>query len=155
MEKAIILKNLVDFYNSRAYTHRYIFGIIWKGCVYMVKADSGLLAFVLKLDKASRGNGYALRFKPNNTIRNLLISHGATMLCSAEMFNELVKDSKYNKGEVFEKLVTEYYGQTWEKDNVPFTDDGDLTVDGIAYQIKFESATFINEKQMLRMRAGQ
>ena len=43
------------------------------------------------------------------------------------------------------------FGQIWEKDNVPFTDDGDLTVDGIAYQLKFEKATFINEKQMMRM----
>ena len=61
--------------------------------------------------------------------------------------------SKYNKGEVFEMLVTQHYGQTWVKDNVPFTEDGDLTVDGIAYQIKFEKATFINEAQMFRMSA--
>ena len=77
---------------------------------------------------------------------------GAEILCSAEMFEMLCNESKYNKGEIFEKLVTERFGQTWEKDSVPFTDDGDLTVDGIAYQIKFESASFINEKQMMRMR---
>ena len=48
-------------------------------------------------------------------------------------------------------MVTEFYGQTWEKDNVPFTEDGDITVDGIAYQIKFEKATFTNEKTLARM----
>ena len=61
--------------------------------------------------------------------------------------------SKYNFGEVFEKLETERVGQTWVKDNVPFTEDGDLTVDGIAYQIKFEKATFLTEAQALRLRA--
>ena len=122
------------------------------GNIYMIKAKSDVLAHVLKLDKASRGNGYALRFKPNNSIKTLLISMGAEILCSAEMFATLCNESKYNKGEIFEKLVTERFGQTWEKDSVPFTDDGDLTVDGIAYQIKFESASFINEKQMMRMR---
>ena len=147
-----IFGNLVTFYNSRAFTHNYIFGIIWKGNLYMVKTTSELLSAVLKLDKASRGNGYSLRFKPNRSVKELLLGQGATLLCSREMFEELVKNSKYNKGEVFEKLVTEYYGQKWEKDSVPFTDDGDLTVDGIAYQIKFESASFISEKQMLRMR---
>lgn len=62
----------------------------------------------------------------------------------------MFKDSKYNRGEIFEKMVTELNGQEWEKDNVPFTDDGDLTVDGIAYQIKFEKATFTSEKQLAR-----
>ena len=47
--------------------------------------------------------------------------------------------------------MTESFGQVWEKDNVPFTEDGDLTVNGIAYQIKFEKATFTNEKTLARL----
>ena len=56
-------------------------------------------------------------------------------------------------GEVFEKMETEKAGQTWTKDNVPFTIDGDLTVDGIAYQIKYEGATFTNEKTLAKLTA--
>jgi hypothetical protein len=67
------------------------------------------------------------------------------------MFETLVEESKYNKGEIFEKLVTENFGQEWTKDNVPFTKGGDLTVNGIAYQIKFEKATFTNEKTLARL----
>ena len=152
MVNNIALKEMVRFYNHHAFTHNYIFGINFHGNIFMVETSSDILCQVLKLDKASRGNGYALRFKPNNKVRELLMTEKATFLCSAEMFCDLCDESKYNKGEVFEKLVTEYYGQTWEKDSVPFTDDGDLTVDGIAYQIKYESASFINEKQMMRMR---
>lgn len=151
----LALKNsMVKFYNSKAYTHEYIFGVVYNHKVYIIHANSKVLCQVLKLDRASRGNGYALRFRPNRAVRELLISMGAEVLCSAEYFNELCKASKYNKGEVFERLVTEYYGQHWEKDSVPFTDDGDLTVDGIAYQIKFEGASFINEKQIERLRAA-
>ena len=152
MKNITLFNKMVEFYNSKAYTHNYIFGFNYKGNVYMVKTTSKILAYVLKLDKASRGKGYSLRFKPNNTIREMLLAEGAELICSVEMFKSLVADSKYNKGEIFERLVTEWFGQEWEKDNVPFTDDGDLTVDGIAYQIKYEQATFITEAQMMRMR---
>lgn len=152
MEKNVALfRKMVEFYNTNAFTHNYIFGFRFCGNIYMVKVTSEILEAVLSLDKASRGAGYALRFKPNKAKKALLLAQGAEILCSEQLFDEMVETSIYNKGEIFEKLVTEINGQTWEKDNVPFTDDGDLTVDGVAYQIKFEKATFINEKQMLRM----
>ena len=149
-----LFRSMVGFYNSHSYTHSYIFGFRAAGNIWFVVATAELLPSLLKLDKASRGAGYALRFKPNKGQKALLLSLGAEVLCSEKYFDELVASSKYNKGEIFEKLVTEHFGQTWEKDNVPFTDDGDLTVDGIAYQIKFEKASFINEKQIERMKAA-
>lgn len=152
MEKNVALfRKMVEFYNTNAFTHNYIFGFRFDGNIWLVKVTSEILETVLKLDKASRGAGYALRFKPNRSIKSYMLSLGAEVLCSEQLFDDLCNDSKYNKGEIFEKLVTEINGQTWEKDNVPFTDDGDLTIDGIAYQIKFEKASFINEKQMLKM----
>ena len=150
------LKNLmIEFYNTNAFTHNYIFGFRMAGNIWYVTVTAEILPELLKLDKASRGAGYALRFKPNKAQKILLMSYGAKVLCSELFFDELAENSKYNKGEIFEKLVTEMNGQTWEKDNVPFTDDGDLTVDGIAYQIKFEKASFINEKQMHKMMAEE
>lgn len=145
-------EKMVKFYNTHAYTHEYIFGFRFNGNIWLVKVTSEILPYALILDKASRGAGYALRFKPNRAVKTMLMSYGAELVCSEKLFDELCESSKYNKGEIFEKLVTEMNGQEWEKDNVPFTDDGDLTVDGIAYQIKFEKASFINEKQMMRMR---
>lgn len=150
MTNITIFEHMIDGYNTRAYTHEYIFGFEYKGAIYMSKADSSVLPFVLCLDRASRGAGYALRFKPNNGQKMVLMA-GAEVLCSKEFFEAEVASSIYNAGEIFEKLVTEKFGQTWVKDNVPFTQDGDLTVDGIAYQIKFNKATFINEKQLARL----
>lgn len=155
MKNSALFETMVEFYNNHSFTHSYIFGFRFNGNIWLVKTNSQILPYILKLDLASRGAGYALRFKPNKAIKTLLLSKGAEIVCSEQLFDATVKESKYNKGEIFEKLVTEKAGQTWEKDNVPFTEDGDLTVDGIAYQIKFEKASFINEKQMMRMAAGE
>lgn len=151
MKNATLFYSMINRYNKKSYTHHYIFGFYFKGNVYMVVADSKILAYILKLDKASRGQGYSLRFCPNTDQKLMLIGMGATVLCSTEFFNMEVANSRYNKGEIFEKMVTEYFGQEWTKDNVPFTEDGDLTVDHIAYQIKFEKATFTNEKSLARL----
>ena len=142
---------LINEYNRLAYTHNYIYGFEYKGVVYAVTTTNEIMPYILKLDKASRGAGYSLRFKPTNAQKVLLISYGAEVVCSIDYFNGVVAETKYNKGEVFEKMVTEAYGQEWKKDNVPFTDDGDLTVNNIAYQIKYEKATFTNEKSLTKM----
>ena len=145
--KEVIKKMLQDGYNNKAFTDSYILGFILDHVVYMTIADRNMTDRVTCLDRASRGQGFSLRFKPNKA-QKMLLMPGATALCSDELFNGLVTDSKYNRGEIFEKLVTEHFGQAWVKDNVPFTIDGDITVDGVAYQIKFEKATFTNEKAL-------
>ena len=142
--------NLIDRYNAVAFTHEYIWGFIYKKNVYMAITSSDVMPFVTCLDKASRGAGYALRFCPNAD-QKIALMPNAELLCSETYFNEQVASTKYNKGEIFEKMVTEFFGQEWEKDNVPFTEDGDITVNGIAYQIKFQKATFCNEKSIANL----
>lgn len=144
---------LINEYNRLAYTHEYILGFAYKGVVYAVNVTADILPYTLKLDKASRGAGYSLRFKPTNAQKLMLIAKGAEVVGSVEWFKNEVASNKYNIGENFERIITEKNGQTWEKDNVPFTIDGDLTVDGVAYQIKYENATFTNEKTLARLTA--
>lgn len=142
--------NLINRYNAVAFTHEYIWGFEYKGNIYMAITDASVMPFVTCLDKASRGAGYALRFCPNAQ-QKLALMPMATLLCSKRFFEDAVAACKYNKGEIFEKMVTEHFGQVWEKDNVPFTEDGDITIDGIAYQIKFQKATFCNEKSIANL----
>lgn len=142
--------SLINRYNAVAFTHEYIWGFIYKKNVYMAITSSDVMPFVTCLDKASRGAGYALRFCPNAD-QKIALMPNAELLCSETYFNEQVASTKYNKGEIFEKMVTEFFGQEWEKDNVPFTEDGDITVNGIAYQIKFQKATFCNEKSIANL----
>ena len=148
MQNEVIKKMLQDGYNDVAFTDEYILGWTADHVVYMAVCGRELVDRVTCLDMASRGAGYALRFKPNKSQKMLLMTCGAVALCSEKYFNDMVAESRYNRGEIFEKLVTEKFGQVWEKDNVPFTEAGDLEADGISYQIKFERATFTNEKSL-------
>lgn len=151
MANEIIKKMLQNGYHNLAYTDQYIMVYALNGTVFFTVCDSHIVDRVTCLDRASRGAGYALRFKPNRAQKMLLMSENATPLCSVKFFDDMVTMSKYNKGEIAEKLVTEYYGQEWEKDNIPYTEAGDITVNGIAYQIKYEKATFTNEKSLKKM----
>ena len=57
-----------------------------------------------------------------------------------------------NYGKAFEKLITEYFGQVWEDDHIPFWEAGDIELNGQAYQIKYDRCNFCNEKQMLNFK---
>lgn len=150
MTNTALFQNLINRYNAVAYTHNYIWGFSYMGNIYMAITTAEVMPFICKLDKASRGAGYALRFCPNKAQKVMLMA-GAQVLCSEKYFNELVAESKYNNGEIFEKLVTEHFSQVWEKDNIPFTQAGDIEVEGVAYQIKFQRATFCNEKSIANL----
>ena len=151
IENTALHLEMIRTYNEMAFTHKYIWGFIYKKNVYMAITDESVLPFVTCLDTSSRNSGYSLRFRPNNNQKIALLP-SASVFCSEKYFNEVAKESKYNKGEVFERLITEYYGQKWQKDRVPFTEDGDITIDGIPYQIKFQQATFCSEKSLLNLR---
>ena len=129
MVKMVTLAKMVKFYNSYAFTHNYLIAFNWKKMVIVAYVNGSDLENITTLDKASRGAGNALRFKPNMAQKNWLMENCETfVLCSVENMEQLFESSKYNKGEIIEKLITELFGQVWEKDNIPFTEDGDLTV---------------------------
>ena len=145
------LENLVNQYNELSFTHNYIFGFNDGKSVKMAYGTSDDLVNVCCVDYASRGCGNALRFCPTKAQKETLRNREVITLCSREELENQFQNTKYNRGEIFEKMVTELFGQVWTKDNVPFTKDGDITVNGIAYQIKYERATFINEKTLAHL----
>ena len=151
MDNPALLASMLDRYTAHAFAHQYIFGYADRKNIYVSFADETILPFVCTLDTASRGAGCSLRFKPTKAQKELLKVKKTFILCSEKYFNECVDASKYNAGEVFEKMMTEYYGQKWEKDKRPFTEAGDVEVDGIAYQIKYNRATFANEAGLARL----
>ena len=142
---------LINRYNELAYTHKYIWGFTLNHTVYMAFTDSSVLPFVTTLDMAGRNQGFSLRFKPNKEQKMFLMAH-AEPLCSEAYLEGLFASTKYNRGEIFEKIVTEHFGQVWVKDNIPFTEAGDIEIDGIPFQIKFQKATFTNEKTLANLR---
>lgn len=147
MNNPTIQAMLINGYTEKAFTHNYIFGFPYRGIIYMAYGTANDLPYITKLDRSSENQGYSLRFKPDMGQRQYLLPN-AEPLCSVEYLESLFATSKYNRGDLFEKLVTEKFGQEWHKDNPDFTKAPDVVANGIPYQVKFYKATFTNEKTL-------
>ena len=136
-------QTLINTYRKYSVADSYILGFIVNHMLYMLEVDEIMPRF-LNVEEASRNQGENLRLRLKKAHKAQLLKKSPICLGSADC---LIAD-KYNKGEIFEKMVTEYFGQTWQKDNVPFYIDGDINVDGRKIQIKLDSATLMNTKQI-------
>ena len=77
-----LFEKMISRYNELSHTHNYIYGFYFQNNVYMVEATAEVMPYILKLDKASRGAGYSLRFCPTNAQKTFLLTKGAQILCS-------------------------------------------------------------------------
>lgn len=151
MTKAILKMAMLNYYNKTSASHKYILGFDYNNNIYMITVSTKIIQSIIRLESTGR-DGYALRYKPNNKIKTYLLTLGAIVLCSTEYFNHIVNTTKYNKGEVFERLITEYYNQEWCKDNIDYRVQGDININDTEVQIKYERATFITEGQVKRQK---
>ena len=159
---ADIYETLFAAYRKNSVTSHFLLGFTYYGEMYVVEADYDLLYAVCKLDKASRNNGFSLRYAPTYDKKLMLINHGARKLSdyTKEQFkadcNKAKAEHNYNKGEVFERHIFHICNQPWHKDNRPFFTHPDIYIDGIGYQIKWERATLCNESTIAKLlRQGQ
>ena len=143
MTKTTLIRN----YRKYSVADSYILGFIYDKMLYMLEVAEIAPRF-LNVEEASRNQGENLRLRLKKAHKVSLMKKQPICLGSADCLNA----EKYNKGEIFEKLVTEYFGQVWKKDTVPFYKDGDITVNGKKIQIKLDSATLMNTKQIARLR---
>ena len=120
-------------------------GFIYNHVLYSAVPTETQLFNMVTVEKASRNQGYALRLRIRKDHKIALLTK-ATPICSERYFNECVASNIYNKGDNFEKLVVENAGQEWHKNGTPMTAGGDLAVDGVQIQCKFDGATLSNEK---------
>ena len=139
MTKETMIRN----YRRISAADAYILGFADKGQLYMAESTSVPPRYI-SFEQASRGQGYSLRLRLKKAWKTQLLKK-AICLGSAE---GLTADTKYNKGENFERIVSNYYGIEWHKDNEAFTKCGDISVNGVEIQIKFDGATFTTESTL-------
>ena len=142
MTKATMIKA----YRTYSAADNYILGFVYEKMIYMVRVAE-IMPRYLNVEVASRNQGENLRLRLKKAHKEQLLKKAPICLGSADCLNS----DKYNKGEIFEKLVTEYYGQTWKKDTIPFWVQGDININGEEVQIKLDSATLMNTKQMAKL----
>ena len=161
MANEAVKKYLIDSYNEMAYTHNYIFG--WKdtkaNVVYAIRVMTAedLLPWITKTDRASSKNGgtIQLKFKPNKAQKAILLTEATQIdiICSVDYFEECFKNSHQNRGQIFESMIASFYGGVQSKQkNAKFTDCGDIIINDIHYQVKFEKATFTDERTIQNLR---
>lgn len=159
MANEIIKKYLVDGYNKVTATHSYIFGWAEQGVIvgYKVMDAEKLLAWITTTDTASKKNGgtVQLKFKPNKAQKLMIATEAVEVkiICTEEYFENIRANStgkEKNRGYIFERLACEAFElEQNTKSNAKATDCGDgRSADGIEYQIKFNTATFIDEKTL-------
>ena len=136
-------------YNKNSAAHTYYFGFIVAGILYAICGMSfEELSAYFKMDRASTAKGgfAKIRIRANTADLKALLPK-ALMIGSADLLN----DPHWNKGEMFEKIITEMFtADKWVKDSVPFFVDGDATINGEKVQIKLNGAELTNEKILKR-----
>ena len=107
----------------------------------------------LKLNRASskRGGAQRIRIRLSKAVKLQLIAMGAEQLGAETL---LTGNDHYNKGERYERIITERAGQTWTKDSVPFYVAGDLALNGEQIQIKLDGATLVEETTLYKLLAA-
>ena len=139
-------------YARKTAAHKYALGFIYQGRLYVVVLSFAELSRYFKLDRASskRGGFAKIRIKLTSADR-------AELSATAELIGAeslLTADPKHNKGENFERELTERWtAETWVKDSVPFWVKGDITVNGEEIQVKLDGAELTNEKILTRLGA--
>ena len=137
-------------YCARSAAHKYALGFVFGGCLYVITLSFAELSRFFKLDRASskRGGFAKIRIKLTSAER-------AELAKTAELLGTeslLTKDAKHNKGENFERELTERWTtETWVKDSVPFWVAGDIRVNGEEIQVKLDGAELTNEKLLSRL----
>lgn len=144
-------EKMISIYHLYSASKKYIVGFVRGGKVYYVTVTFEKLAEMLKACKASskRGGFNKVRVYVSAKLQKELIASGLAMEIGTV---EALISAKYNKGEMFEKLITEALtAETWEKDSLPFYMGGDIQLNGENIQIKLNGAELTNEKCLANM----
>lgn len=160
MKNEAIHNYLINSYNRLVYTHSYIFGYTVKGMVYGARVMDGanLLPYLTCVSTASSKNGgtYALKYRPNLKQIALINENAVEIkaICTLQYLEEQFRTTKWNRGQIFETLAAKAFNAYQvDKKTAKFTESGDIVADGIHYQVKYDKATFTDEKTLKNLEA--
>ena len=142
-----IINWMLATYHTNSAADEYWFGFVLNHMLYVVCGLSfDELAVTFKADRASSKRGGFLKIRIKATTAILATFADRAVCLGSE---DLLNLAGYNKGEAFEKIITErYIAEKWAKNSVPFWVDGDATINGKKVQIKLNGAELTNEKTL-------
>ena len=129
--------NAIRYYRKFSGAQGYILGFTYKKKNYMAIVDEIMPRFIrVEKEASKKGGKEKLQLRLTNQHMEQLIRKGAI-----EIDYEITNG---NNGRNFEMWVQRYFGQVardWDNDG--FWVGGDVNVDGIEYQIKFNGAQIV------------
>ena len=144
-------EDMIREYANRSAAHKYIVGFECRGNLYYTVYAGMIADELLKLDRASskKGGMLKVRIRFSSKLKAAIVNAGkAINLGKASLLDTA---DKYNKGERFERLITETLtDEVWVKDQIPFWVAGDIRINGEEIQIKMDGAELTNEKALAR-----
>lgn len=147
------VQNALRYYRKFSAAHSYIVGFNHGHMIYYIETDK-IMPRWLYMKPASKGHDEKLQMNLKAKHKQELIKKGAKVLCSETEFlkeNEKIR----NKGFTFEKLIHDMHNTNWERDNIPFHMQGDININGIETQIKFENAQIVTVKTLHKLQKAK
>lgn len=136
--------NHLKMYELTKASELYYIIFIYKKVVYLYKTKK-LKEEIIK-ERLSSKKEKTLSIYMNNKIKEEIINNEEIeVLMTLKEFNRKCKYYKtiknYNKGNVTELLIYKMANQKYERDNIAYYKDGDITIDNVKIQVKFQNAT--------------
>jgi len=144
------LETMLNLYNILSASHLYILGFLFNGILYYVAMNFEQMKKFARLDRMSekRGGLAKVRIKLSKAQKLELLKMATA--CGIE--SDLAVDEKYNRGDNFERIITELLtAEKWSKNSVPFNISGDIAINGENIQIKLDGCEITNEKLLRKM----
>lgn len=138
MKKETAIKN----YRKYSGADEYIIGFIHGHILYSIQVEK-LMPRWMTMKEESKGHAEKLQMNLKSKHKQELIKKGACPICTEKEFLQM--NDLNNKGFTFERLIFEMNGKgsEWSRDNVRFDKCGDININGVEVQIKFENAQIV------------
>lgn len=147
-------EEMIKTYEIYSKADAYQFGFEYRGNLYSYPTnDLNTITSALKLDRTSakRGGYGKIRVRFSERMKVALIENKkAIKLGSVNVLNYA---DKWNKGEHFEHYIHDINGQHYEKDHIPFYVMGDIELNGLQVQLKYDGATLVEEPTLMKLLA--
>ena len=148
--KTMTKGNFFKYYNKLNGADAYMIFFLYGGKLWMLKVPHIKPSWT-KESRESSSNGGFQKWMMKNTkaIKEQYIRKGAVVVATEEEFNNMPYAN--NKGRRCEWWLHQIYNLSeYTPDNERFDKGGDVRIDGIEYQVKFENASLTNVRTLRR-----
>lgn len=144
MTKETMIKNYRKFSAADAY----MLGFVYKKNIYAIAVDEIKPRWInVERESSAKGGRRKLQLRLHAADIDLFMRKGAKFLCSVKDFP--LASNYNNAGVALECVISEQNGIPFRgKENFGFWYDGDLTIDGVSYQIKMDGAQIVVENTL-------